>query len=95
MTTAEQRAAFTAGTNNVESGTGLLTSIYLPAGAAATATPFNAASLNPAGTSFFVQTSFVGAVSGANDTNFRGWTCNSNRASFGSTSGNCTGLPTN
>ncbi len=95
VTTAEQRAAFTAGTNNVESGTGLLTSGYLPAGAAATATPFNAASLNPSGTSFFVQTSFVGAVSGPNDTNFRGWTCNSNRASFGSTSGNCTGLPTN
>lgn len=94
VTTAEQQAAFTAGTNNLESGTGLLTGIYLPAGAATTATPFNAATLNAANTSFFVQTSFVGAVSGPNDTNFRGWTCNSNRASFGSTSGSCTGLPT-
>lgn len=94
VTVAEQRTVFAAGTNNLESGTGLLTGTYLAAGAAATATPFNAATLNPAGTSFFVQTSFVGAVSGANDTNFRGWTCNSNRASFGTTSANCTGLPT-
>ncbi len=93
VTTAEQRAVFTAGTNNVESGTGLLTNGYFPAGAAASATAFNAATLNPSGTSFFVQTSFVGAVSGPNDTNFRGWTCNSNRANFGSTSGSCTSLP--
>ncbi len=94
VTLAEQRTVFTAGTNNVENGTGLLNAgSFLPAGIATTATPFNAATLNPANTSFFVQTSFVGAVSGPNDTNFAGWTCNSNRASFGSTSGSCTGLP--
>ncbi len=93
VTLAEQRTVFTAGTNNVENGTNLLTGTYLPAGIATTATAFNAATLNPTGSSFFVSTSFVGAVSGPNDTSFRGWTCNSNRASFGSTSGSCTGLP--
>lgn len=93
VTTAEQRAVFTAGSNNVESGTGLLTGTFLPAGVASTATAFNAATLNPAGTSFLVQTNYVGAVNGSNDTWYQAWTCNSNRASFGTRSAACTSLP--
>ena len=90
VTTAEQRTVFTAGTNNVESGTGLLSNTFYPAGVATTTTPFNAATLNPSGTSFLVQTSFVGALSGASDTAFQGWTCNSNRATFSTTGRACT-----
>ncbi len=94
VTNAEMAAIFNAaGGNNVERGTGLLTNGFYPAGQATTATAFNASTLNPAGTSFLVQTSYVGAVSGPNDTWFRGWTCNSNRANFGTTSGACTSLP--
>ncbi|MEH3036700.1 MAG: hypothetical protein PGN23_09480 [Sphingomonas adhaesiva] len=93
VTEAEQRAVFTAGTNNLESGTGLLTGTYLPAGAATSATAFNAATLNPAGTSFLVRTSYVGAVNGSTDTWYQGWTCNSDRANFGNRSSACTSLP--
>lgn len=94
VTTDEQRAVFTAGTNNNENAGTIVTNGFLPSGAATTATAFNAATLNPAGTSFLVQTSFVGAVSGANDSSFQRWTCNSNRANFGATSASCTAAPT-
>jgi len=90
VTVAEQEAIFNAGTNNVARATGIVTGTYLPAGVALTTTAFAAATINP----FFVNTTFIGAVSGPNDTSFAGWTCNSNRASFGSTSGSCTALPT-
>ena len=92
VTSAEQRAVFTAGTNNLENGSGLLSNTYFPAGAALSATPFDASTLNPTGTSFLVKTSYVGAVNGANDTWYRGWTCSSNRAAF-ATSASCTALP--
>ena len=35
-----------------------------------------------------------GAVGGPNDTAFQRWTCNSNRANFGSSSAACTAAPT-
>jgi hypothetical protein len=100
VTTAEQDAIVAAGTNNVTNGTAanaLTNGIRLGTGAAAV-TAFNAATLNPSGSAFFVTTSFVGAVgpdSAANDfdTWYQGWTCNSNRASFGATSGSCTAIP--
>ncbi|SOB86940.1 hypothetical protein SAMN06297144_2058 [Sphingomonas guangdongensis] len=95
VTTAEQDALVAAGSNNTPGGTAAnaLQNGYFPTATTLAVTPFNAATLNPSGTSFFVQTAFIGAVSGPNDTNFRGWTCNSNRANFGTTSGACTGLP--
>ncbi|RYG88443.1 hypothetical protein EON77_00610, partial [bacterium] len=43
----------------------------------------------------FDTTSYVGAVNGATDTWYAGWTCNSATANFGTTSGACTSLPTN
>jgi hypothetical protein len=92
VTTAEQKAVFTAGTNNLENGSGLLSNTYFPAGAALTAAAFDASTLNPANTSFLVKTNYVGAVNGANDTWYQGWTCSSNRATF-ATSGSCTALP--
>lgn len=96
VTNDEQAAIVAAGSNNVTTGTAAnaVTNGFFPGVGATAVTPFNAATLNPSGSSFFVQTSYIGAVSGANDTWFRGWTCNSNRANFGSTSGGCTALPT-
>ena len=41
----------------------------------------------------FETTSYIGAVSGASDTWYAGWTCNSATANFGSTSTACTTLP--
>jgi hypothetical protein len=95
VTSAEQDALVTAGTNNTANGTAAnaVTGGFLPGTGPTAATPFNAATLNPAGSGFLIQTSFVGAVSGPNDTNFRGWTCNSNRANFGTTSAACTAVP--
>jgi hypothetical protein len=95
VTADEMASIFNAGTNNnANAGAGILTNTFYPAGAATTATAFNAASLNPSGTSFLVSTSYVGAVSGANDTWFQRWTCNSNRASFGGSGAACTAIPT-
>lgn len=95
VTTAEQDALVAAGSNNVSAGTAAtaVTNGFYPGTGATGVTPFNAATLNPSGSAFFVQTSYIGAVSGPNDTWFRGWTCNSNRANFGSTSASCTVLP--
>ena len=41
----------------------------------------------------FDTTTYIGAVSGASDTWYAGWTCNSATASFGATSTACTTLP--
>jgi len=51
---------------------------------------FNASTLSP----FFVNTTYIGAVRDASDTWYAGWTCNASYVSFGSTSANCTALPT-
>ncbi|WP_375404580.1 hypothetical protein [uncultured Sphingomonas sp.] len=94
VTIAEQRAAFTAapGSNNVEAAGAILNG-FTPTGAATTATPFNASTINAPGSAFFVSTTFVGAVNGAADTSFQRWTCNSNRANFGANSATCTVAP--
>lgn len=96
VTNAEQAALVAAGTNNVTNGTAAnaLTMGYLGGTGATTVTPFNASTLNPAGSSFLIATSYIGAVSGPGDTWFQGWTCNSNRLNFGSASTACTTVPT-
>ncbi|PCD03579.1 hypothetical protein COC42_04225 [Sphingomonas spermidinifaciens] len=95
VTNDEQAAVVAAGSNNVTNGTAAnaYTSTYLPGSGATAVTPFNNTSLNPSGTSFLVPTSYIGAISGSSDNWYRGWTCNSNAANFGSTSGNCTTVP--
>lgn len=94
-TIAETTAVIAAGSNNVTNGTvaAALTDGIYPGSGVTGMTAFNAATLNPSGSSFLVSTSYVGAVSGPNDTWFQGWTCNSNRANFGAASRPCTGLP--
>lgn len=78
VTRDEQLAVFNAGTNNTVAGSNPLNGL-IAQGAAAGVTPFNASALN----SFFVNTSFIGAIGGAGDTAFQNWTCNSTTANFG------------
>ena len=96
ITTAEQDAFFTTGgsSGNTTNGTAAnaLQNGYFPTATTLAVAAFDARTLNPSGSSFLVQTNYIGAVSGPTDTWFQGWTCNSNRASFGTTSGNCTAL---
>lgn len=83
-------ALFTAGTNNNTAGTSTLTNVFVNGANENGVTAFDASTLG----SFFVRTTYIGAVRDASDTWYAGWTCNSNYASFGSTSSACTGLPT-
>jgi hypothetical protein len=92
-TAAQVQAIFSAGMNNNAAATSTLTNVYFPGSSATAATAFNAATLNPAGEAFLVQTNFVGAINASNQTEFQGWTCNSGFASFGNTSASCTSLP--
>ncbi|RSY89750.1 hypothetical protein DAH66_03655 [Sphingomonas koreensis] len=77
VTQDEQLTVFNAGTNNTVAGSNPLNGL-IPQGAAASVTPFNASTLN----SFFVNTSFIGAIGGAGDTAFQNWTCSSSTANF-------------
>jgi hypothetical protein len=94
VTDARVAEIFGTGTNNN-------TDAYVPTltggfinGATETAIPaVNAASLFAA--PFFDATTYVGAVKDASDTWYRGWTCNSATADFGTgNTGLCTSLPT-
>lgn len=85
ITADEQLALVNAGTNNVPGGFAAVNGI-LPQGAAATLPGFNAATLNPPGSSFLVTANYAGAVNGAGDTAFQGWTCDSGAATFGGSS---------
>lgn len=67
-------------TNNNTAFVSTLTSVYVNGANETAATPFNASLINP----FFVNTTYVGAVRDANDIWFRGWTCDSGYANFGS-----------
>lgn len=105
VTAAEQQAVVEGGasSNVVINGTltEALVSTYLRGSGAAAVTAINPANFNPQAASglaaFLVPANFVGAVgpagSGEFATWFQGWTCNSNRANFGATSGTCTALP--
>lgn len=77
-----------AGTNNRPTFTSSLTNVFVN-GANETGVPaFDAATLG----SFFTTTNYIGAVRDANDTWYRGWTCDSGTASFGSNA-SCTSIP--
>lgn len=104
VTAAEQQAVVTGGasTNVNVDGTaaGAVTGGYLTGSGAAAVTAANPATYNPQPASglaaFFVNANFMGAVGPAGsgqDTWFQRWTCNSNRANFGTNSGACTALP--
>jgi len=63
--------------------------------APATLPPFDASTLNDPVTApgFFVATTHVGALQGAGDTSFQGWTCESATLSFGGAGTRCAALP--
>ncbi|WP_448661069.1 hypothetical protein ACG3SL_10580 [Sphingomonas sp. CJ20] len=105
VSAAEQQAIVEAAANNVTIGgtsADAVTGGYLRGTGAAAMTAVNPANYNPQPASglaaFFVPTTFLGAIgpdSTANDfdTWYQRWTCNSNRANFGSTSASCTAVP--
>jgi hypothetical protein len=82
---------FNAGTNNQPNFTNSLTNGFIN-GANERAVPaFDARTLG----SFFVTTSYIGAVRDTSDTWYANWTCNSVAASFGAASANCAAAPIN
>ncbi len=90
VTNADVATLFTSGANNNATLVPTLTGLFTN-GATETAVPvFNATTLN----AFFEAKTYIGAVQNAADTWYAGWTCNSATANFGTTSGNCTSLPT-
>ena len=104
VTAAEQQAVVEGGAStnvNINGTAGAaVTGTYLTGTGAAAVTAANPAAYNQPAASglaaFFVNASFLGAVGPTGsgyDTWFQRWTCNSDRANFGTTSGSCTALP--
>ncbi len=92
VTAADVQTIFGNGSNNSFTFTTSLVNGYINGPNETARTPFaNLSGVN----SFFQNTDYIGAVKDANDTRFRGWTCNSSTANFGPTSSACTALPTN
>lgn len=58
-----------------------------------TPTATDPTTLNSGGSTFFTAGSYLGAFSGAGDTAFQQWTCNSPSANFGSASASCNAPP--
>ncbi|HEX8449123.1 MAG TPA: hypothetical protein VF652_05990, partial [Allosphingosinicella sp.] len=103
VTVAEIQAIFGSGSNGNNSAfTASLTGIFINGanenGIAATdPTPFNNDQFQPANASApnrLEAVPYVGAVRNASDNWFAGWTCNAGYVNFGTTSGNCTAVPT-
>ncbi|GGB57627.1 hypothetical protein [Blastomonas aquatica] len=89
VTNEQVAALFNAGTNVSSTFSPTLSAIYINGSAETAITAFDASTINP----FFDRTTYIGAVRDANDRWFAGWTCNSNFANFGATSGSCTSIP--
>jgi len=96
VTVAAIQTIFGADANNRSTFTPTLQNTFVNGASEAALTAFDARTLNTAafGTSFFVNANYVGAVRDAQDRWYEGWTCNAAYASFGTSSGNCTALPT-
>jgi len=86
---AQIRMLFDAGANNVANGTSTLANIFVNGAGETAVSAFDASTLG----SFFVATSYIGAVRDASDSWYAGWTCNAGYVSFGASSSACTGLP--
>jgi hypothetical protein len=90
LTAAQVEATFNvAANNNTSTFTNTLTNGFVN-GANETARTATDPKVVDAG---FETTNYIGAVKDAADTWYAGWTCNSNTANFGTTSGSCTSLP--
>ena len=93
VATSTIQTIFGSGTNNNANFTSTLTNGYVNGPNEAAVPAFNAASLNPMGTNFFVSTTYIGAVRDAQDTWYAGWTCNSTSATFATSSPSCAAAP--
>ena len=91
VTADEQLAIVNAGQNNNVNGFGSTLNGVYPAGGTSLATASNPQAVL-GNTAFIQNTSFVGALSGPNDTAFSGWTCNSSSATFLNSTA-CTAVP--
>lgn len=84
--------AFGSGSNNNNDAfTSTLTGVFINGTGEAGVTAYSAiGSLS----SYFDVVTYIGAVKDSSDTWYAGWTCNSTAANFGTTSTDCTSLPT-
>ncbi len=98
VTAADVQAIFGSGsTNNNDAFTPTLTGGFINGPSETAVTAFNASTLNAVAgaATFFDVTTYIGAVKDATDTWYKGWTCNSSTADFGTgNSGLCTTIPT-
>lgn len=91
VSTATLRSIFEMpGANNNAAFTSSLNTLFVNGANEAAVTPFDASALG----GFMRATSYIGAVRDADDSWYRGWTCNSATTAFDS-GGACTSVPTN
>lgn len=88
VTGAALEGVFNTGTNNNAAYTPSLINVFVPGAAETSAPAIDPTTIDAR----FQAASYVGAVNGASDTWYRGWTCDSVTANFGSNS-DCTSLP--
>lgn len=86
---ADIQALIAADANNKASHTSSLTGTFINGANETAIAAFSALS---SWSSFFTQVGYVGAVQNASDTWYRGWTCDSSTADFGS-GNSCTAIP--
>jgi hypothetical protein len=91
VTAADALAAFNAGANNNAAFSPTLTGGFINGANETAAVAVNPQTIDAEFDA--ITTPYVGAVRDASDTWYAGWTCNSATASFGTTSGACTSLP--
>ena len=88
VTAANVEAFIDAGSNNNDAFTNTLSMTFVNGANESGLAAFDPTALS----SFFDNVDYIGAVSGASDTWYQGWTCNSAAVSFG-TASDCTSLP--
>ncbi|MGH6746524.1 MULTISPECIES: hypothetical protein [unclassified Novosphingobium] len=89
-TAANTQTQFATGTNNnSDAYTSTLTSTFINGANESGVAAYDVTTLS----SFFDKVTYIGAVSGASDTWYKGWTCDNATANFGSNAA-CTALPT-
>jgi hypothetical protein len=84
------QSIFSAGANSSFTYTPSLTSLFINGATETAVRAIDPKTIDAA----FDTTAYVGAVKDSSDTWYAGWTCNSVTASFGTTSKNCTAIPT-
>jgi hypothetical protein len=89
VSAAQVEAAYNLGANNNAAFTASLTGGFINGANEAAVVATDPATIDAR----FDTTTYVGAVNGASDTWYAGWTCNSATANFGSTGTSCTSLP--